>query len=693
MKYLSAVSGGGYIAAADAITRSHSEDPALESSEPWSRGSPEARNLRTNVDYLAPGLFGQWWFALNALWGGLLNLAPIAFASVAVGGIYAWLLRGFQPGLQDDNGARQLAGKIGTVNFMRWTTIIGLAALVSAVLLVGRWRRLEAATPVHDDAKAELRARAEAIRKLTGLLTIVAAVLVGGFMGLPLLVWLGRIVSGLGWALLRWQPFSWDLNKPGTVPTGSMSFLTTAVLVSFLLVTSSIAVALARRSRAYRTMLALAGLSGPLLVMIPGIAMAHRVFAVDPDLNWEFSLIAFSVLFCLVSAVWAHNGRYSMHMYYRERLAGVFTVARSSGGEITELHDRPIWFSEIDQPDDSPELVMCAALNVSDRVVPRGRQSAPFTFTKSKSSSPVFDREFKTSEIERSFGMGSPPLTLPSIVAISGAALSPVMGRLTIRPLRFLLAVLNVRLGVWIPNPSAEYQLRRDERLAARVAQDARRVGKRAEAGKPIKRRDKRRYPDASSFRCISRYVVDGWREPGALYVWREATGSMKLDRPFVYVTDGGHWDNLGLFELVRRRCNRIVCFDASLDPNDDFEPLRTAVALCRSDLGVDIDIDPRPLTRNDDGVAETDTVVGRIHYPDMAGEGRLVYTRATICTDTPAVLALRAQRHSFPDHSTGDQFFTDDELESFRALGHAAAMRSLTAVEVAGFRPLSKHS
>jgi hypothetical protein len=168
---------------------------------------------------------------------------------------------------------------------------------------------------------------------------------------------------------------------------------------------------------------------------------------------------------------------------------------------------------------------------------------------------------------------------------------------------------------------------------------------------------------------------------PGTWYVFREALGLNDVTQPFVYVTDGGHWDNLGLVELLRRGCGQILCFDVAGDDLTHFDMLAGAIALARSDLGVQIDIDLDPLLPGEDGFSPSDHAVGRIAYPD-GSTGVLVFAKASIPRDAPPDLrAYRQQDARFPTDPTFDQFFDDRQFESYRALGaHAAAgaVRSL---------------
>ena len=129
-----------------------------------------------------------------------------------------------------------------------------------------------------------------------------------------------------------------------------------------------------------------------------------------------------------------------------------------------------------------------------------------------------------------------------------GAAVAPAMGKMTRAPLRFLLALANVRLGVWVPNPT------------------------RVQAG--------------ASYRGLH-------RRPGLSYLAREMAGSSPGRSRYVYVSDGGHFDNLGLVELLARRCDWIFTIDASGDAIDTFGTLGCALAIAEAELGITVDISP----------------------------------------------------------------------------------------------------
>jgi hypothetical protein len=171
------------------------------------------------------------------------------------------------------------------------------------------------------------------------------------------------------------------------------------------------------------------------------------------------------------------------------------------------------------------------------------------------------------------------------------------------------------------------------------------------------------------------------------------------LDSKFLYVTDGGHYENLGLVELIRRGCTMIYCFDASGDHIDSFKTLGEAVALARAEFNVEIDIRAdaiAPRARHD--YSPTDFVVGTLRYPRRAAEsgdgepteqpseaveedieGLIVYAKAAVTEDAPwDVRAFMKSDRRFPSHSTVDQFFNEQKFEAYRALGAHTARRAL---------------
>jgi hypothetical protein len=205
---------------------------------------------------------------------------------------------------------------------------------------------------------------------------------------------------------------------------------------------------------------------------------------------------------------------------------------------------------------------------------------------------------------------------LGSAMAISGAAASPNMGYHSSPALTFLLTVFNVRLGHWNGNPA---------------------------------------HPRA--------WATQGPRF-GGTYLLRELFGLTDHTSPYVYLSDGGHFENLGLYELVRRRCATIIAIDAGQDALKTFDDLGNAIRKCYADFGVVIDV-------HADALKTGYSAVGRIHYPD-APEGTLIYVKPKLTGSEPADLQNYALTHpDFPHQSTADQWFDESQFESYRKLGH----------------------
>jgi hypothetical protein len=169
---------------------------------------------------------------------------------------------------------------------------------------------------------------------------------------------------------------------------------------------------------------------------------------------------------------------------------------------------------------------------------------------------------------------------------------------------------------------------------------------------------------------------------PGSVLIWmlKELLGQTNAKADFINLSDGGHFDNLGIYELVRRHCRLIIAVDAEADPDGQFHGLGTVIRRCRNDFGVDIEIDVAPLRPNTEtGHSRQHCVVGTIRY-DQLGDSRqsnascngtLLYIRATMTGNETTDVLEYAQRHAeFPHEPTRDQFFSESQFESYRALG-----------------------
>jgi len=163
-----------------------------------------------------------------------------------------------------------------------------------------------------------------------------------------------------------------------------------------------------------------------------------------------------------------------------------------------------------------------------------------------------------------------------------------------------------------------------------------------------------------------------------AWWLAQEMLGLTTDDKAFVYLSDGGHFENLGLYEMVRRRCRYIVMSDAGCDPAFAFEDLGNAVRKIRIDLGIEIYFPLLDQQRASRG-AERDHPywsVGLIEYPEKNARGdpilgHILYLKPALRGDEPADVRSYAGMHdAFPHESTGDQWFSESQFESYRALG-----------------------
>ncbi|MFO0774753.1 MAG: patatin-like phospholipase family protein [Nitrospiraceae bacterium] len=237
------------------------------------------------------------------------------------------------------------------------------------------------------------------------------------------------------------------------------------------------------------------------------------------------------------------------------------------------------------------------------------------------------------------------PISLGTAMATSGAAASPNMGYHSSAAVTFLMAFFNIRLGWWLGNPSR--------------AGDQPPLGQLGKfLGLPSMRSYRRSHPQLSF-----------------LPLFKELFGFTDASQPYVYLSDGGHFENLGLYEMVLRRCHTIVVVDAGCDDNTRFEDLGNAVRKIRIDLGIEIEINTDEL-RPTQGTRHSKWhhAIGTIRYDtvdDGAPVGTLVYLKPSLNGTEPSDVREYADHHeTFPHEATSDQFFDEPQFEAYRRLG-----------------------
>jgi uncharacterized protein YodC (DUF2158 family) len=223
-----------------------------------------------------------------------------------------------------------------------------------------------------------------------------------------------------------------------------------------------------------------------------------------------------------------------------------------------------------------------------------------------------------------------PNLTLGRAIAISGAAVDPNMNFYQSASLTALLTLFNARLGYWIEKPRPSCWTAKSPRF-------------------------------------------------GDL-LFSEFLGLTDTRGEFVHISDGGHFENLGVYELVRRRCRYIVALDAGEDWDASDDNLANLIRLCRIDFGVRIQIDTSPLKpEGPDRLTRSHVAIGQVRYDDVdQGEmpGVLVYVKISMTGDEPPDLQKYARKDErFPHHPTDlRQSFDEEVFECYRCLGEHIA-------------------
>ena len=474
-RYLSAVSGGAYIAAAFCMvakrgTKLGHDDSDAEAFNadrpPFHPGSPEEQYLRNRSSYLAPDGLSKLFLAYRVLLGLVFNLIFLGLALVAIGVALGWAVYRPLYGALADPVARCAGGTGVRCRFaadvpdLFWWVLgaFGLAILVNGLLLL-------LLRPASDFVRRGLETWATRLMLSTAALAVVLVA-----------------IPALAAALLNYGNESGaqaaeTASAPSLPAVGAGSFGT--VLVAILLQLRARASEPATVLQAVtgfrgffmrlgsRTRVAFAYLAGAVagpLLLLAIVVLAASLTLADSDRSGTdptmlivgaASAAAFVAVYFL-----ADLNTWSLHPFYRRRLCTAFAlkrvlddIGRPKAEERKYSRLVPLSQSGVDEPD-WPTLIVCAAANVSDPgATPPGRGVTSFTFSPTAIGGPLVGAE-PTSTYERVLGMNRKrDITLAAAVAMSGAALSPSMGKQTRRPLTFLMALANVRLGVWVPNP------------------------------------------------------------------------------------------------------------------------------------------------------------------------------------------------------------------------------------------------
>lgn len=722
-RYLVSVSGGGYTVGALQLALSDSAPGSpvhaasgLTADTVMEPGSPEEDHLRRHGKYVADGA-GEWLVALGTLLRGVLSALTLLLAAVLTLGL--GLSRCYRAVPLTDlsqlaaAGLRHTDAVPGPLEF-RVPALAALGVLLATA--AGCWLLWLLAFPSLGWQTLLPRALRRANLGLLGL----AALLAVGVLAVPELAWgavrlqqalaAGPQLTGAGLGLtvalsylalllgILWR----DRRSPGrgATPPGTAGTADGGTGHGAGRPRDGRAAGLPRTLVVWSALLALT--AGALLALGWAVATGYA---------WPTAVQVLLPL--LLGAVGLNLDQtwMSLHPFYRLRLASAFAVRRAteSGGSVARPYHffrEQTWLSHYGaRRPDFPQVIFSAAANLSGNSrTPPGRPAVSFSLSYDYVGGPDIGYA-RTDLLERRTRPHiARDLTVQSAMAVSGAAFSSAMGRES-RVHQRLFAVTNARLGTWLPNPAV--------------------LG-----------------PDWSG--------PPDWRRPAQPavrrlpYQLRELIGRFPADDRFLLTTDGGHYENLGLVELLRHRVGTAVCIDASGDAGYAVK-LAAAITLAREELGVVITLhepellipgsaadrptdrpaggggaddgaDHRADHRADDGAKDRTNgragrrpplrglaaqlsarlsaravITGDIHYPDLdegpgaVRHGRLVLLQAVLTPDMPYELhAYAMANRAFPNDRTSDQWFDHQQFDAYQALGRHLGEQAAPLVEQA---------
>jgi hypothetical protein len=701
MDYLSTVSGGGYIGTTLTIgMSSHGEFP-FGRLDQESRETPEVRHLRDHSRYLLqhglPSVITAIAIYLRGIMMNVLVMLPILLCAA-----------GFLLALNADTKELvtnrflwlDLTGMLGQTRFP--VTILILQTLMVLLILYALWVSVSPIKPIETRQQgAKVAGMILALFLTVVLFEIHAALLQLAFESQ------NRIESsGIANAnLSKGEFFHFVFDKATAIVlyVGPFVLLALPFLKDLILKATTDASATwvgVARKMASRLVVLLAGCITPLLLWVGTMQLAYWGTAIsqcsgaglDCDRNdilragWTHApaflqfyfektayyrgaflsfVIAAIVLFLFWPFLSVNSN--SLHQLYRDRLGQAFLIKRrNKNATVDEIEYADTFkLSKID-PARAPYHLINTALNVPGSAFAnrRGRNADFFMFSRfhvGSEATGYVETESAEAIVDS--------LNIGTAMAISGAAAAPNMGMASIRPLSMTIALLNVRLGRWIRHP---------QDIALRKAK--------------LKDKEERQFwriprPHHLLYEMFSR---------SGMSVGQLNAKAHRKRYGFVFLTDGGHIDNLGIYELLRRRCKLIIAIDGEADPDFDCRSLVQVERFARIDMNVTIRMNWEPIGTRTRAVTEEiksrqlkelpgpHVALGSISYPPLQKDGArekgaLIYIKASLSGDeSDYIIAYKKANPRFPHETTLDQLFSEEQFEAYRALGEHIARRFL---------------
>ncbi len=341
----------------------------------------------------------------------------------------------------------------------------------------------------------------------------------------------------------------------------------------------------------------------------------------------------------------------SVHRYYRDRLMETFMPDVANAVKTSDNDPAASFVANCtaiqntvdgDKPLRGPYHLINTNVILADSKRPKFKSRGGDNFILSPLYCGSNATHWRTSDKFMNGGM-----TLATAMAISGAAVNPRAGcggqGVTRNPLvSTLMGLLNIRLGYWALNPSWK---------------------------RPV-----RRFLPNAIWPGLGELVFNNY---------------LNEDRKYIQLSDGGHFENLALYELIRRRLKLIIVCDGGADPDYTFGDLANVIEKVRTDFGAQIFVDDKQLgelvPRQDGGSATAepwnafakrgflvaDIVYAKLPDQKKSSTGTLIYLTTTFTRDLGAELySYRREHDAFPDEPTSDQFFDERQFEAYRELG-----------------------
>lgn len=664
-RYLVSVSGGGYTAGAlqlalQELPADQSGTSAATPSDVFEPGSAEEDHVRRHSKYIADGA-KEWLVAAGVvLRGVLVSLTLIAAIAIVVGLALSWAYH-----LVPVTDIADLASKGGFIADRDKQLEFREPALWAILVLVGlaavswgSWLVTHAVT----GKPHRWTLRASSALVLIGLLLTVVVVVIPS------------MVRAAAWLVGKIPIDNGEEAVAGGAATGTLAYL--GALLAMLwrhrartgdLVTRVRALFSAGADKKSMLQANAKGLTSRLVVwaillMLGVVSLFLLAWTIWAGWGWPWQVqvgipLALAVIALVLDQTWV-----SLHPFYRQRIASAFAVRRVRYQD-NEVVARGYDFTEEQTPLAThgeraagfPQVIFAAAANLSgsDRTPP-GRRAVSFTMSHDYIGGPEIGFAKTSFLTERVSEHLRKDLTVQAAVAVSGAAIASAMGRQSL-PYQTLFALSNVRLGTWLPNPTA----------AAKMA-------------------------DGTDWQtpCVPRVRR-------LSYLLREVLGVYPDDAPLLFVSDGGHYENLGLVELLRHGVKLAYCIDASADSPPFAATLAEAITLAREELGIMITLDDKekyelipgapplepesPLAALNGRLSTKAVITGTIIYPEVmtfddgstGTEGRLIFAKASLTSKMPyELLSYAVSDPVFPRNSTSDQWFDHGQFDAYHALG-----------------------